>query len=314
LITRRIPQAAIDVLGASCALRTNDDDRQYPPEELAKHAAGADAIVALLTDRVDEALLAAAPSVRVVANVAVGYDNIDLEAAKRHGVVITNTPGVLTDATADFAMTLLLAVGRRVVQADRYIRDGRFTGWDMGMFLGADFAGKTLGLAGFGRIGQAVAQRAIGFGLRIIYTDEVRFAADIEERYGATYVDKGTLLRESDFLSLHVPLTADTRHYLGAPELALMKPGAYVINTARGPAIDEPALVAALQAGRLAGAGLDVFEREPQLAEGLAALENVVLAPHIASAGRETRERMALVAARNVLAVLAGDQAPNRVV
>lgn len=301
------------MLAGTCALDVNDEDRPYPPAELARRARDADGVISVLTDQIDAAFLEGLTRCRIVANVAVGYDNIDVDAARRRGIAVTNTPGVLTDATADFAMTLLLAAARRVVEADRFVREGKFHGWNIMMFLGADLAGKTLGLAGFGRIGQAVAQRALGFGLKILYSDERRFPPDVEQRFGARFVDKVTLLRESDFVSLHVPLTAETRHYIGAPELALMKPTAYLVNSARGAAIDEAALVTALREKRIAGAALDVFEREPELAAGLAQLDNVVLAPHIASAGVATRTRMATMAAENVLAVLAGNEPPNRV-
>lgn len=313
LLTRRLPAAAAEMLAPDCALDVNNEDRPYPPAELARRAHDADAVICVLTDAIDAPLLDGLTRCRIIANVAVGYDNIDLEAARRRGIAVTNTPGVLTDATADFAMTLLLAAARRVVEADRFVREGKFQGWNVMMFLGADLGGKTLGLAGFGRIGQAVAQRAVGFGLRIAYSDEHRFPPEVEQRFNARFVDKGTLLQESDFISLHVPLTAETRHYIGAAELALMKPTAYLVNSARGAAVDEVALVRALREKQIAGAALDVFEREPELAAGLRELDNVVLAPHIASAGETTRTRMATMAAENVLAVLAGSEPPNRV-
>ncbi|MBV8152734.1 MAG: D-glycerate dehydrogenase [Candidatus Eremiobacteraeota bacterium] len=306
VVTRRIPQAALDILAACCEVDANLDDRAYSSEELVRRARAADALVTVLTDRIGADVIDRLERCRIIANVAVGFDNVDVAAAKHRAIVVTNTPGVLTDATADFAMTLLLAASRRLVEADAFVRAGKYTGWNIMMFLGADLHEKTLGLAGFGRIGQAVAQRALGFGLRLIYADERRAAADVEQRFGARYVDKATLVRESDFLSLHLPLTEETRHYVGAAELAAMKPTAYLVNTSRGPTIDETALVEALRRRTIAGAALDVFEREPALADGLAELDNVVLAPHIASAGRETREKMAEIAARNVVAVLSG--------
>lgn len=314
VVTREIPQDGIDMLAAQCDVRTNADDRPYTPEELASHARDADGLLTLLTDRVDEALLAACPKLKVVANVAVGYDNIDLAAAKRHNVVVTNTPGVLTDATADFAFTLLLATVRRVVEADRFVREGRFDGWQMMGFHGGDLAGRTLGIAGFGRIGQAVARRGRGFGMHVIYADDDRAPQAVEEEFGAHYVDKETLVTTSDVLSLHVPLTASTRHYLGESEFAVMKKTAYVVNTARGPVIDEAALARALRDGAIRGAGLDVFEHEPVVHPDLLPLHNVVLAPHIASATDETRTKMALIAAENALAVIAGKPALNPVV
>jgi len=311
LVTRRIPQAGLDLLASHFTLDTNVDDRPYSPAELARHAADKDALVTLLTDKVDDALLAAAPGVKIVANVAVGYDNIDLEAARKRGVTVTNTPGVLTDATADFAFTLLLAAARRVAEADRFVRAGKFHGWQMMGFHGGDLNGRTLGIAGFGRIGQAVAKRARGFGLHVIYSDEERVAPDIEAAFEARYVDKATLLAQSDYLSLHVPYLPATHHYIGAAELAAMKRTAYLVNTARGPVIDEAALGHALASGEIAGAGLDVFEDEPRVHADLMQLENVVMAPHIASATVETRTRMALIAAENVIAALSGKVPPN---
>jgi glyoxylate reductase len=313
VVTRAIPREALDLLAVHTNVEANTADVGYTREELISHARDADAIVALLTDRIDDAILAACPNLKVVANVAVGYDNVDIPAAARRGVVVTNTPGVLTDATADFAWALLLAAARNIVPADRYVRDGRFREWRMMEFHGIELAGRTLGIAGFGRIGQAVARRGRAFGMHVIYAGRTRAAAALEEELGAHFVDKETLLVSSDVLSLHVPLTEETRHYLGAPEFALMKPSAFVINTARGPVIDEAALAKALWSGGIRGAGIDVFEREPEVDPNLLAAPNAVLAPHIASATTETRTRMALMAAENVIAVLGGRPAPNRV-
>jgi glyoxylate reductase len=313
VVTRRIPRDGIALLETYFEVDENRDDRPYTPDELAERASGADAIVALLTDRVDEALLQRCPKLKVVANVAVGYDNVDLAAAARHGVAITNTPGVLTDATADFAFTLLLAAGRRVVEADRYVRAGRFHGWEIMGFLGGSMVGRTLGIAGFGRIGQAVARRGRGFGMEIVYQDEFPVPAAVEAELGARRVDKETLIRTSDYLSLHVPLMATTRHYIGETELKAMKTTAYLVNTARGPVVDEAALARALRNGEIAGAGLDVFEREPEVYPELLELENVVLAPHIASANVETRTKMALIAAENAIAAVSGATPPNLV-
>lgn len=313
VVTRRIPHDGIALLQTYFAVDENVDDRPYTPAELAGRARDADALVALLTDRIDEALLARCPRLKVVANVAVGYDNIDLAAAARHHVAVTNTPGVLTDATADFAFALLLATARQIVAADRYVRAGRFRGWEMMGFLGGDVAGRTLGIAGFGRIGQAVARRGRGFGMHVIYADEQPAPAAIEEELQARRVDKDTLIATSDFLSLHLPLIASTRHYIGEAELASMKREAYLVNTARGPIVDEAALARALRDGGIAGAGLDVFEREPDVDPGLLELDNVVLAPHIASATVETRTKMALIAAENAIAAVRGATPPNLV-
>jgi glyoxylate reductase len=306
VVTRAIPRDAIDALATHCAIDENPADDAYTPETLLSHARSADALVTLLTDRIDDALLAQCPRLKVVANVAVGYDNIDVAAATRRGIVVTNTPGALTDATADFAWALLLAVVRRVVEADAYVRAGRFGGWKMMALHGGDLAGRTLGIAGFGRIGAAVARRGRGFGMHVIYTNARRAPAALEAACDARFVDKATLLASSDVLSLHLPLTASTRHFLGAAEFACMKPSAYLVNTARGPVVDEAALVTALREGAIAGAGLDVFEREPAVDPALLTMDNVVLAPHIASATVETRTKMALIAAENVLAVLGG--------
>jgi glyoxylate reductase len=313
LVTRAIPQPALELLAGHATVHTNAADVGYTPEALISHAQSADAMIALLTDRIDANLVSRCPQLKVVANVAVGYDNIDVAAATRAGITVTNTPGVLTDATADFAWALLLAVARKIVPADRFVRDGRFREWMMMEFHGAELAGRTLGIAGFGRIGQAVARRGRGFGMHVIYASPRRAAQAIEEELGAHYVDKATLLTASDVLSLHVPLNAHTRHFLSDAEFAVMKPTALVINTARGPVIDEPALARALTGGAIGGAGIDVYEREPAVDPALVAAPNTVLAPHIASATAETRTKMALMAAENVLAVLAGRPAVNPV-
>ena len=294
LVTRAIPRAALDLLASHANVVENDADIRYTPDALISHARAADAMVSLLTDRIDATTLGACPNLKIVANVAVGYDNIDVAAAVRAGIAVTNTPGVLTDATADFAWTLLLAAARHIVPADRYVRDGRFREWMMMEFHGAELAGRTLGIAGFGRIGQAVARRGRGFGMHVIYTGPRRAPQAVEEELHAHYVDKTTLVTSSDVLSLHVPLTAATRHFLSDAEFAVMKPSAYVINTARGPVID-------------------VYEREPAVAASLLAAPNAVLAPHIASATTETRTQMALMAAENVIAVLAGRPPVNPV-
>ena len=312
-VTRRIMQEGVDLLATVFDVDYNADDRLYSPSELAARAKSKDALVTILTDRVDDALLAQLPGLKVVANVAVGYDNIDTAAAKKHDVMVTNTPGVLTEATADFAFTLLLAAGRRVAEADRYVRAGKFTSWEMMGFHGGDLAGATLGIAGFGRIGQAVAKRGRGFGMHIIYSDEQRVPEALESELGARFVDKETLVASSDFLSLHVPLLPTTQHYIGASELQAMKKSAYLINTSRGPVVDEAALARALQTGEIAGAGLDVYEREPQVEPLLLTLDNVTLAPHIASATVATRRKMALMAAENAIAAVRGIEPPNRV-
>jgi len=287
-----VPEAALRVL-AEAGLAA-----ELGPLELA----GCDAVLCLLTDRIDAALFASAPGLRIVANMAVGTDNVDLAAARAAGVAVSNTPDVLTDATADLALALLLATARRLAWADRYVRGGGFTGWRPDVGIGLDVTGRTLGIVGNGRIGRAVAERARGFRMEVL----------TRARSGGTPLDE--LLARSDFVSLHVPLTPETRHLIGARELGLMKRTAVLVNTARGPVVDEAELVRALRLGRIAGAGLDVFEREPALAPGLADLPNVVLAPHVGSATIATRARMAEVAAQNIVAALSGRPIPNRVV
>lgn len=313
VVTRAIPREALNLLQSHFVVDANELDRAYTPEELASHARAADALVAFLTDRIDDAFLAQCPKLKVVANVAVGYDNIDVAAATGRGVLVTNTPGVLTDATADFALALLLAVVRRIVEADRYVREGHFRAWLMMGLHGTDLAGRTLGVAGFGRIGQAVARRGRGFGMHVIYAANHRAPQAVEEELDATFVDKEALIATSDVLSLHVPLNAATRHYLGEPEFARMKASAYIVNTSRGPVIDENALVGALRSGAIRGAGLDVFEREPEVHPELIGMTNVVLAPHIGSATVETRTKMAMMAAENAIAAVSGVTPPNLV-
>jgi len=283
-----------------------------PADEFRRLAAGCSAILCHLTDAIDEALLAAAgPQLQVVANYAVGYNNIDLDACRRHRVLATNTPGVLTEATADIAFALLLAASRRLVEGDALVRSGEWRGWAPRQLLGGDLHGRTLGLVGCGRIGQAVARRAQGFGLRLIYHQPKPLPSAAEQELRLDYRSLPKLLAEADFVSLHCPLTPATHHLLGAAEFARMKPTAYLINTARGPVVDEAALAAALQAGRLAGAGLDVYEKEPEVHPGLAELPNVVLLPHLGSATLETRTRMGELAVANVLAGLRGEQPPH---
>ncbi len=310
-ITRGIPLPAVELLKKHFKVTMNTRNRNASRNEIKKALKNADALLCLLTDKVDAELLSDAPNLRIVANMAVGYDNIDLNAATEHGIMATNTPGVLTETTADLAWALILGVGRRLVEADGYTRESKFSGWEPMLFLGADIFGKTLGIAGFGRIGQAVAQRAQGFSMRVLYSDEMPVPPALEKRLKAERVTFEKLLKESDFVSLHVPLTEGTRHLIGRKQLDMMKPTAYLINTSRGPVVDEQALVHALKKGAIAGAGLDVYEREPKLARGLAGLKNAILLPHVGSASIETRTKMALMAAENILAALSGKRPPN---
>jgi glyoxylate reductase len=311
-ISRRLPDEALALARGRVQLRQHTADHGLSTVELAARLGDADGLVCLLTDTIDEALLAAAPRLRVVANVAVGYNNIDLAAATRRKVVVTNTPGVLTETTADFTFALLLATARRVVEADAYTRAGRFTEWGLMLLLGGDVHGKTLGILGLGRIGRAVARRALGFSMAVRYFDTVRDPG-AERDLGLVYQDAQTIVREADFLTLHVPLLPETRHFIGEPELRAMKPTAYLINASRGPVVDEAALVRALKEGWIAGAGLDVYEDEPAVHPGLLDCPNAVLAPHIASASRETRTKMATMAVENCLAVLEGRRPANPV-
>jgi glyoxylate reductase len=271
---------------------------------------GCQAILSQVMDPIGEKVLST-PGLRIVANVAVGYDNIDVPAATRHGVMVTHTPGVLTDTTADFAFALMMAAARRVAEGDRFVRAGRFYGWAIDMLLGQDVWGATLGLVGVGRIGGAVARRARAFEMRILYTDAVPLPADVERELGATRVELPQLLAEADFVSLHVPLTPETHHLIGGAELARMKRTAVLVNTSRGPVVDEAALATALREGEIFAAGIDVFEREPEIDPGLLEQERAVLTPHIASGSVRTRSEMSAMAVRNVLAALRGERPPN---
>ena len=312
LITRMLPQPALDIVFTHCDVDLNRRDVRYTKQQLLRRLKRKAGMICLLTDAIDAAVLRSNPHLKVVSNVAVGIDNIDLRAATQHGIMVTNTPGVLTETTAEFAWALLMAAARRVVEGDRFVRAGKWKEWMLMGFLGRDLFGKTLGICGLGRIGSAVARRARGFNMRIAYTQRHRNEAK-ERELDATYVDKTTLLKESDFVVLVLPLTPETRHYIGPKELKGMKATAILVNVARGPIVDEKALVHALKTKTIAGAGLDVFEREPKVQRGLLRLPNVVLAPHIASASMETRTRMACMAAENCVAALTGQRPPNLV-
>jgi len=318
LVTQQIPEEGLTLLHSAqdATLEINPTPGAiWTPEELRARVPGHDYLLCLLTDQVDAATLEAgargAPPLRLVANMAVGYNNIDLAAARRLGILVTNTPGVLTDATADLTFALLLAVARRIPEADRFVRAGRFTGWQPMLLLGAELTGKTLGIVGMGRIGRAVARRALGFGMSVLYSGHHALPSEEERALNATFAPLAEVLRLADFVSLHVPYTPQTHHLLNAETLALLRSRAYLINTARGPIVDEAALVAALQAGQLRGAALDVFEDEPRIHPALLTMEQVVLAPHIGSATHETRARMATTAAANILAHLRGETPPN---
>ena len=311
-VTRRIPEPGEQIVRERCSpVEVNPDDRVLSREELIADVRGRDGILCLLTDTMDAEVLEAARGARVVANYAVGYDNVDVATATRLGMMVTNTPGVLTDATSDMAWALLFSVARRVVECDTYTRAGRFTGWAPRLLLGADITGRTLGVVGAGRIGTAVALKSVGFQMPVLYTDPVPNQA--LDAIGADAVDLDDLLRRSDFVSVHVALGESTRHLIGRDQLLRMKKTACLVNTSRGPVVDESALVEALEQGWIAGAGLDVYEDEPRLASGLDRCANAVLCPHVASATHETRSRMARMAAENLVAALDGQTPPNLV-
>lgn len=307
VVTRLIPEPALELLRAETELWISPLDAPLPTGELHAAISGADAILTLLHDRVDDAFLdAAGEQLRIVANVAVGYDNIDVQACSSRSVIVTNTPGVLTDATADIAMALILMATRRLGEAERLVRTGGTWSWSMFFHLGTGIQGKTLGIVGLGQIGRATAKRARAFGMKIAYSSPRRADPETEADLAATYLPLDELLATADVISLHCPLCDETRHLIGAAELELMKPSAFLVNTTRGPVVDESALVRALESGEIAGAGLDVFEEEPAVHPGLLELENAVLLPHLGSATVETRTAMATLAAGNVLAVLNG--------
>jgi glyoxylate reductase len=311
-VTQLIPQAGLEILRrAHPDYCINAEERVLGHEELLAGVRGADALLTLLTDKIDaEVFEAAGPQLKIVANMAVGYDNIDVRDATRRGIMVTNTPGVLTDATADHAWALLFAVARRVPESEKYLRAGKFKGWGPLLFLGGSVTGSTLGVVGAGRIGSAMMMKSRGFDMRVLYADKSS-KPQLEAETGARRVELDELLRESDFVSLHVPLLPETVHLIHAGSLRLMKRTAYLINTGRGPLVDEAALADALKNGVIAGAALDVFEREPAVHPELLLLENVVLTPHTASATIESRSKMAVMAAENLIVGLAGQKPPN---
>ncbi len=310
-VTRAIPNRGLDLVLEFCDADVWPGELPPSREELLERVRGVDGLVSLLTDRIDsEVMDAAGQQLKVISNQAVGFDNIDVPAATQRGLPVGNTPDVLTDATADFAFALMMTAGRRIAEGERYVRAGKWKTWSPSLLLGVDFKGATLGLVGFGRIGKAMARRASGFDMRVIYYDtlETRPPAEIK----ATHVDMDTLFEESDFISLHTPLTADTRHLINAAHLALMKPTAVLVNTSRGPVVDLDALYEALKAKRIFAAALDVTEPEPlPMDHPLLTLDNALIVPHIASASKTTRDKMAWMAAQNLIAGLKGEHLPN---
>jgi glyoxylate reductase len=308
--THQLFEEARKILDAECEVQYWTDSERPPRDEVLRRVKDKEGLVCLLTEKVNEEFLGSAPKLRIASNVAVGYDNIDVDACTKRGIAVTNTPGVLDETTADFAWTLLMTVARRVAEGELLARSGNWKGWNLDQLCGADVWGKTLGIVGFGRIGRSVARRASGFQMKIIYTDAVRVSEEVEKSLNAEFRDMNSLLAESDFISLHVPLLPETRGLFDAPKLFRMKPTAFLINTSRGPVVEEAALVTALENNKIAGAALDVFENEPFIHPGLKR-PNVVLTPHIASASIETRTKMALMAANNILAVFKGRRPPN---
>lgn len=314
-VTHQIPESGITLLKEKgYDVEVSEKDGVLSKEELIEKAKGADALLSLLTDDIDGSVLdAIGPQLKVVSNYAVGYDNIDTKACEERNVAATNTPGVLNESVAEYAFSLILSIAKRIPEADAFTRAGKYEGWAPMLLLGTDVFDKTLGIVGLGRIGAAVAERAAkGFGMKILYSDPNK-NEDFEKQTEAEYRELEDLLKESDFVSLHVPLLPATQHLISIEQLSLMKESAYLINTSRGPVVDEHALVEALEQGMIAGAALDVFEDEPALSPGLANLDNVIVTPHIASATVETRGKMSEIAARNIIAILEGEEPISRV-
>lgn len=313
LVTREVFDETLAYLNEHCDVESNQDDVALAPDALAQRLADKQGVVCSLTDRIDAALLERAPKLKVVANIAVGYNNIDVPACTARGIMATNTPGVLDDSTADLAWTLMLGAARRITEVERYVRQGDWKGWRLKQWLGTDVHHATLGIVGMGRIGQAIARRAAGFDMRVLYHNRKRVADDIERQLNASHVSLDELLRQSDFVVLQVPYSTETHHMIGAAELAKMKPTAILINSTRGGVVDDAALIDALKKGTLRAAGLDVFENEPRLNPGFLELDNVVLAPHVGSSTEATRRAMAMTAAKNAVAALTGGTPPNLV-
>lgn len=311
LVTREVFDEALEYLAAHFEVTANQEDKMFTPGELALALADKDGAVITLTERIDEALLSRCPGLKAVSNVAVGFNNIDLAACTARKVMATNTPGVLDDTTADFTWALILATARRVTEAEAYIRAGQWKKWQLKQFLGLDVHHATLGIMGLGRIGQVVARRAVGFDMTLLYHDVRRASQEVEAASRCRYVSKEELLEKSDVVTIHVPYSPDTHHFLGAADFARMKRTAIFIHAARGGVVDDAALVDALARGGIAGAGLDVFEGEPDLHQGFLSLRNVVLAPHIASSSEQTRRKMAMMAAANMVAALSGGMPPS---
>ncbi len=313
-VTRELPKAAMDMLKAKFKVKVWPEERSPPKSVLLEEVKNVDGLYCLLTEKIDEEIIAAGKNLKAICQVAVGFDNIDVAAATKRGIYVTNTPGVLTETTADFAWTLLMAVARRVAEADKYVRRGDWKiPWGLMMFVGQDVWGKTIGIIGLGRIGSAVAKRALAFNMKVLYYDVIR-QPELEKNLGIEYVDLETLLKQADFVTIHVPLLPQTHHLIGEKELKMMKRTACLVNTSRGPVVDEKALYKALKEGWIWGAGLDVWKKEPTETDNpLLKLDKVVVSPHIASASIETRTKMAVMAAENLVSILEGKVPPNLV-
>ncbi|MCG2718698.1 MAG: D-glycerate dehydrogenase [Nanoarchaeota archaeon] len=307
LVTRRIPEEGMKLLEEKFDVDLNDEDRVLSKEEIIERLEGKEALLSLLTDNIDKEIIDKFPDLKVISNYAVGFNNIDIEAATAKGIPVTNTPGVLTETTADLAFILLCSIARRIVEADKFARAGKYKGWAPMLLLGNDVHGKKLGIIGLGRIGHEIAKRAKGFNMELLYTDHDR-DEEFEKQYNAKKLSQEELLKESDFVTLHVPLTDETKHLMSEKEFDMMKDTAYLINTSRGEVVDENALVEALKAKKIAGAALDVFEEEPKIHPGLIELDNVIIVPHIGSASKETRGKMAEMAAKNMINIFEGKE------
>lgn len=308
-VTRQIPQEGLEILKDYCQVEVSEYDGVIPRSLLLKRVKDTDGLLVLLTDKIDkEVISAAGKRLRVISNYAVGYNNIDIGEATKKGIMVTNTPGVLTETTADLAWALLMSIARRIVEGDKFVRAGKFRGWEPMLLLGTDIYEATLGLIGFGRIGQAMARRAKGFNLKVLYYDKNPVSPIMEKELGVSRAGFDEILRKSDFISIHVPLNEETFHLIGQKELSIMKKESYLINTARGPIVDEKALVKALKDGVIRGAALDVFENEPEIEQELMSLDNIVMVPHIGSASYQTRTKMAIIAAKNILSALKGER------
>ena len=312
-VTRIIPDVGLNILRENCDTEINQEDRVLKKEEIIKGIKEKDGLLCLLTDTIDEEIMSVSKNLKIISNYAVGYNNIDVSASTKRKIMVTNTPGVLTETTADLAWALIMSVSRRIVEGDKFTRAGKFVGWAPMLLLGQDVYQKTIGIIGFGRIGQAVARRAKGFQMKILYTDIQKVSLDIENELNANFVELSYLLKESDIITIHTPLTKETHHLIGEEEIDQMKKTAYLINTARGPIVDEKALVKALSENRIAGAGLDVYENEPELEPQLIELNNVVIIPHLGSSTSETRSKMAEMAAKNLVQGLRGEVPENLV-